>query len=85
MLVVNAQLTVEEETPGGTTVATTATAPDLGGGRSKVRVATDTAVYISFGTAPNAETDASRLYLPAGAVEYFDIAALSKAAVVAAA
>jgi hypothetical protein len=81
MLVVNDELVVEAETPGAGNSATTATAPDIGGGRSRVRVATDTMVYVSFGEAPNATSDADRLLLPAGAVEYFDITAGWKAAV----
>lgn len=62
--------TAETETPSGVNSATTAAA---GAGQSVCRVSTDTAVYVSFGTAPNAGTDAIRFFLPANAVEYFRV------------
>jgi hypothetical protein len=46
------------------------------------RVATDTAVYVSFGTAPNATSDAGRVFMPAGVTEYFRVGAGYKGAVV---
>lgn len=81
LMVVDDDLTVEEETPGAGNSATTATAPDIGGGRSRVRVSTDTFVYVSFGESPNATSDAQRFLMQAGSVEYFDILAGWKAAV----
>jgi hypothetical protein len=44
------------------------------------RVATDTAIYVSFGSAPNAGTDTIRFYMPANTVEYFRITSGSKGA-----
>lgn len=73
--------TVEAETPSGTNAATTAAAT---GAQNVVRVVSDTACYVSFGTAPNAGTDSIRFYLPANHVEYFRVAAGSKGAVIAA-
>lgn len=58
----------ETKTPSGTNGTTTAAAT---ASRNVCRVATDTAIYVSFGTAPNAGTDSGRFYIPAGVVEYF--------------
>lgn len=69
--------TVEEEAVGASNAATTAAAT---GGQTICRVSTDTACYVSFGTAPNAGTDSVRFLLPANAVEYFRIAEGDKAA-----
>lgn len=71
----------ETITASGSNQQTTATMPDLGGVQGFVRVATDTAIYVSFGTNPNATTDTARLMVPANAVEYFAVAAGAKAAV----
>lgn len=78
--------TVESITPSGSNQATTATCPSsFGGNRQPVaRVATDTAVYVSFGTAPNATSDTIRFFLPANAIEYFYVLPGQKAAVVTA-
>jgi hypothetical protein len=46
------------------------------------RIATDTQIYVSFGIAPNASSDAERFLVPAGAVEYFYVKDGDKAAVV---
>ena len=54
----------------GTAASTTETSDPA---HNACRVATDAAVYVSFGTAPNASTDASRFMLPAGAVDTFRI------------
>ena len=47
------------------------------------RVATDSAIYVNFGTNPNALTStAARAMVPAGGVDYFFVSAGQKAAVV---
>jgi hypothetical protein len=69
----------ESKVPSGSTGATTATAT---ASQPVCRVATDTAVYVSFGAAPNASTDTARFYVPANAVEYFRVKSGDKAAVV---
>lgn len=74
-------VTVETETPSGSNAATAAAAR---ADQPFCRVATDTDVYVSFGTAPNASTDTIRFLLPAGSVEYFRVPAGSKAAVITA-
>ena len=68
-------VTSETIAPDGTSKTTTASAPatPTGGGSPWARVATDTAVYVSFGTAPDATSDTSRLMVPANAVEYFGV------------
>lgn len=73
--------TVEAETPSGSNAATTAAATAA---QNVCRVVSDTAVYVSFGSAPNAGTDAIRFYLPAGEIEYFRVSAGDKGAVIAA-
>lgn len=72
---------VESEAPSGSSVATTATATAT---QTTCRVATDTAVYVSFGPAPNASSDTIKFFMPAGSVEYFRISSGNKAAVVTA-
>jgi hypothetical protein len=73
----------ESKTPSASASATTAAAPELGGNpRVACRVATDTAVYVSFGSAPNASTDTDRVFLPAGAIDHFMVKAGDKASVV---
>ena len=49
-----------------------------------VRVTTDTACYVAFGTAPDATTAGARIYLAAGVTEYFGIVAGQKGACVTA-
>lgn len=71
--------TVETETPSGTNAATTLAAH---ASQNVCRVATDTAVYVSFGEAPNAGTDGVRFYLPANSVEYFRVKSGDKGAVI---
>ena len=71
--------TVETETPSGSNAATSAASR---ADQPFCRVATDTDVYVSFGTAPNAGTDTIRFFIPAGSVEYFRIPSGSKAAVI---
>lgn len=61
---------------------TTATAPS--GSHVVCRVVSDAAVYVSFGAAPDATTDASRLYMPPNAIEYFVVQSGWKGAVVTA-
>jgi hypothetical protein len=77
----------EDITPAGTSTTTTKTADSShfsGDHQPCCRVATDTQVYVSFGTAPNATNDAERFLIPAGAVEYFYVKDGDKAAVVTA-
>jgi len=73
--------TVEAETVGGASAATTAAAL---ASQSVCRVATDTSCYVSFGTAPNAGTDTVRFLIPANGVEYFRVSTGHKGAVIAA-
>lgn len=49
-----------------------------------VRISTDTAVYVAFGSNPDATTTTGRYYLPANAVEYFELDIGDKVAVVTA-
>ena len=80
-VIVEATVT-EEKTPSGSNQATTAAAT---ASRRMCRVSTDTAVYVSFGAAPNAVTDTGqRFYIPAGAIDAFFIDSGDKAAVVTA-
>ncbi|MET0409422.1 MAG: hypothetical protein ABW006_13750 [Hyphomicrobium sp.] len=74
-------------TPSATNAVTSKTAdgsPFAGDHQPCCRVATDTQIYVSFGTAPNAGTDAERFLLPAGSTEYFYVKSGDKAAVVTA-
>lgn len=65
--------------PSGSNQTTTAVAVENG----VCRVATDTSVYVAFGSAPNALSGtSSRFFVPAGVVEYFVVATGHKAAVV---
>lgn len=67
--------------PSGSNQQTTATAYSTG--KTICRVATDTAVYVAFGSSPNASTGTTaRAFMPANSVEYFLVAASNKAAVV---
>jgi len=77
---------VETKTPSGTTSATTAAASTTTGNNQApiCRIATDTLVYVSFGSAPNAQTDTVRFMVPAGGIEYFYVNPGDKAAVVTA-
>jgi len=69
--------------PSGSSQATTAVAPTTRGSDPLVcKVATDTAVYVSFGGSPDATVTASRTFLPAGVVEYYLVNPGDKAAVV---
>ncbi len=75
-------VTSETITPSASNQQTTATAP-TGIPEVMVRVATDTAVYVAFGTNPNALTGTSaRFLVPAGGVEYFRVNAGNKCACV---
>jgi hypothetical protein len=47
-----------------------------------VRVATDTAIYVAIGTAPDATVSTARFWLPANSVEYFQIEIGNKVAIV---
>ncbi len=49
-----------------------------------VRVSTDVACYVAFGTSPDATTAAGRIYLASGVTEYFGIVAGQKGACVTA-
>jgi hypothetical protein len=46
------------------------------------RVVATVDVYVSFGSSPNAGTDANKVYMPALAIEYFAVRAGWKGAVV---
>jgi hypothetical protein len=75
----------EDIAPSGSSTPTTKTADGSlfdGNHEPCCRVATDTQVYVSFGSAPNAVTDAERFLVPAGSVEYFYVKDGDKAAVV---
>lgn len=71
--------TVEAEEPTTSNAATTAAASAT---QAICRVATDTAVYVSFGAAPNASSDAVRFMCPANSVSFFRVSAGDKGAVV---
>ena len=71
----------ETITPTSSNQQTTQVAPSAN--IAIARVATDTAVYVAFGTSPNALTStAARAMIPAGGVDYFFVVAGQKAAVV---
>ena len=73
--------TVETLTPSGSSAASTAAAA---ASQMVCRVATDTQVYVSFGSAPNAGTDTVRFFMPANATRYFRVSTGHKGAVIAA-
>lgn len=75
-----ASATIETKTPSGTSGATTAAAHAA---QNVCRVATDTAVYVTFDSAPVASSTAG-FFLPANGVEYFRIKTGDKAAVITA-
>ncbi len=77
--VYNGGSTVESEAPSGSNAATTAAATAT---QNFCRVATDTAVYVSFGSAPNAGTDTIRFFVPANSVQLFRVASGDKGAVI---
>ena len=75
-------VTSEGIAPSASNQQTTATAP-TGIPEVMCRVSTDTAVYVTFGTNPNALTGtAARFFIPANGVEYFRVNPGNKAAVV---
>lgn len=75
-------VTSETLTPSASNQQTTAVAP-TGIPEVMCRVATDTAVYVTFGPNPNALTGtAARFLIPANGVEYFRVTPGNKAAVV---
>jgi hypothetical protein len=51
-------------------------------GKSVARVATDTAIYVAVGSAPDATTATARVYMPANSVEYIQLSEGHKVAVV---
>ena len=68
--------------PSGSNQQTTLTAP-TGIADLMCRVATDTAVYVTFGPNPNALSGtAARFFIPANGVEYFRVNPGDEAAVV---
>lgn len=71
----------EAETVSGSNAATTSAASAV---QNVCRVVSDTACYVSFGSAPNAGTDTTRFFMPASVVEYFIVKAGDKGAVIAA-
>lgn len=74
--------TSETIAESGSSQSTTATAPS--GSHVVCRVVSSVAVYVSFGTAPNAGTDGSKIYMPANAIEYFTVQSGWKGAVITA-
>lgn len=76
----NGGATFESKTPSGSSAATTAAAT---ASQNICRVATDTAVYVAFGSAPTASASAG-FYLPAGSSEYFRVGTGDKGAVITA-
>jgi hypothetical protein len=77
----NEDLSSEGLVPSAASQQTTATAPNVGG-RAMCQVATDTAVYVAFGSNPDATNAALRFFLPANAVARFSVEAGDKGAVV---
>jgi hypothetical protein len=71
----------EDIVPSGSSQATTIAAPNVADVLPFARVATDTDVYVAFGTAPVATSATTRFFVPAGSVEYFAVKAGDKAAV----
>lgn len=75
-------VTSEGIVPSGSNQQTTAVAP-TGLAEVMCRVATDTAVYVAFGSDPNALSGTgTRFFIPANGVEYFRVNVGNKAAVV---
>lgn len=72
---------VESKAPTGTSAATTAAATAT---QTVCRVATDTLVAVSFGSAPNATSDTIKFVCPANTVSFFRVSSGDKAAVVTA-
>ena len=71
---------VESKTPSGSNQATTAVSR---ADHNVACVATDTQVYVSFGSAPDATSDTIKFLVPAGQVRYFRLNnAGTKAAIV---
>ena len=68
-------------TPSGTAQPTTIAAPSATGNWG-ARVATDTLVYVSFGTAPVASSDSVRFLVPANTIAFFLVPAGYKASVI---
>lgn len=71
----------ENLTPSSTAQATTIAAPSVTGNWG-ARIATDTMVYVSFGTAPVAGTDSVRFLVPANQIAFFLVPAGYKASVI---
>lgn len=80
---VASSVTSEHKTPSASNQQTTATVP-AGLANPMCRVSTDTAVYVKFGTNPDATVTGARFFIPANGVEYFLVKTGEKAAVVAA-
>lgn len=80
-LVVDADLETEGIASSATNQTTTAVAPGGGTALAACRVATDTTVYVSFGSAPDAGTDAGRVLLIANTSMVFMVPAGYKGAV----
>jgi hypothetical protein len=82
--IIAAGVVSETITASGSNQQTTATAPALGN-RPVCLVSTDAAVYVAFGTNPNALTGTTqRFFLPAGTILGFIVKTGDKAAVVTA-
>ena len=52
--------------------------------RGFVRISTDTAIYVAFGSNPDATTATARFHMPANSVEWFTVGIGDKVAVVTA-
>lgn len=77
--VVDGEQVVESITPGASHTATTIVSTF---GLPFARIATDTAVYVAFAASPNAGTSTTRLFVPAGAIEYVRVQEGHKASVI---
>ena len=77
----SSDVTSEIITPSGSSQQSTGSSSQ---DKPIVRVASDVALYVSFGTSPNATNDATRFYFPAGSTEYFVVGSGMKVALVTA-
>ena len=75
-------IVTEALTPSGSNQQTTGSAPSATSRTPICRIATDTQVYVSFGSNPNASSDTVKFLIPANAIEYFYVKPGDKAAVV---
>jgi hypothetical protein len=76
----DANVSSEQKTPSASNQQTTVSAP-LVGEPCMCSVATDTAVYVAFGSSPDATNTALRFFMPANTARSFVVKAGDKAAV----